>query len=315
MFEDYRKKVKLVYDQKKEADAISMNLIHPTTARLKRECIKVYRERYSRKDDYILNSFFEPSTEKEFDYGQIIKNFDVDKFRPLRTFLLEGKIVPLEKNIELLAWLIDFEQRPYSVFEKSYEEAEDNKTKVVTAPFNEVDINDITNASKPDSKEKSEAGGTEKVKVIATDGITTGKTHSKTEKLKTRKKPILTSKFNIGIFSLTVVLAIICGTYLVSGDEPPQECMYWTGDHYQAISCNKKIDNTAIIALDTSKLNHLQRITEPDTLTASSLGKVWYTKVDGELEFYTANGYHPLDDDKRLMPITVYMLNKYVRRK
>lgn len=88
--------------------------------------------------------------------------------------------------------------------------------------------------------------------------------------------------------------------------------MYWTGDSYELIDCNEKVGNSSIIPLDTQKLNHLQKITSPDTLTKDALGKVWYTKIAGEHQFFTDSGAHPLDTQKKLKPLTRYILSNHV---
>jgi hypothetical protein len=69
--------------------------------------------------------------------------------------------------------------------------------------------------------------------------------------------------------------------------------------------------DTAVIALDVEKLNHLMRITEPDTLTEHSLGKIWYSKINGNVEFFTAEGFHPEYPDRKLRPVTPSILAKY----
>lgn len=86
--------------------------------------------------------------------------------------------------------------------------------------------------------------------------------------------------------------------------------MYWTGD--QCIACNKKIGDTSIIALDTIKVAHLKKVIRPNTFTENSLGKIWYSKIEGKVEFFTSKGFHPIYTDRRLRPVTMYMLNKYI---
>jgi hypothetical protein len=53
----------------------------------------------------------------------------------------------------------------------------------------------------------------------------------------------------------------------------------------------------------------------PDTLTQRALGHVWYSKIDGLVEFYTAGGIHPVHRERRLRPLTAYILQKYARAK
>jgi len=44
-----------------------------------------------------------------------------------------------------------------------------------------------------------------------------------------------------------------------------------------------------------------------------AIGYVWYVKLNGTIEFYTAEGYHPVRRELRLLPITLYMINKHIR--
>lgn len=93
---------------------------------------------------------------------------------------------------------------------------------------------------------------------------------------------------------------------------PGKQCMYWAGDHYEAIECNRQIFGVQGIALDTIKLNHFKKITKPDTMTIYSIGKVWYVKADTRKpECFTSDGTHPLYPLKGLKPLTVGILRKY----
>ncbi|QIL38914.1 hypothetical protein G7074_06245 [Pedobacter sp. HDW13] len=95
-----------------------------------------------------------------------------------------------------------------------------------------------------------------------------------------------------------------------------EQCMYWTGQHYEPINCDNNDLNKLKIPLNKEQLEHQQRITMPDTLTNYALGMVWYGKVNGSIDktpqFYTDSGTNPLDTTRRLLPVTTYMLNKYV---
>lgn len=117
--------------------------------------------------------------------------------------------------------------------------------------------------------------------------------------------------------SITIATVLVAGATLVGVIIKPQkQCMYWTGERYQAVSCDIKIGNTPIIALDTFKVSNLKRITRPDTLTKYSLGKVWHIKIDRDsAEFYSSGGYYPLDHKKGLVLSSYYILNKYALSK
>lgn len=111
--DNYRFEVLQLFERKKASGELSINLTYPTPAKLREECYLLFTsKRYNKADISILKSFFECPLEEEIRASRI-KRFDIDKFRPLRNFLKLG-INTQEKNVELLAWLIDFKLRPYS---------------------------------------------------------------------------------------------------------------------------------------------------------------------------------------------------------
>jgi len=94
-----------------------------------------------------------------------------------------------------------------------------------------------------------------------------------------------------------------------------QKCMYWKGDHYEPIACNEKPADTTVmvIGLDSNKLVHFKRITRADTLTAASIGKVWYIKVNDHVEYYTSPGEPPAYPGRRLLPLSAHILDVHPR--
>src|ERR1700744_864175 len=112
MFADYQASVLRCYQEKKAENLLSTNLIQPRPAKLRDECETVLDKRFSKKDMHALRSFFGEQSDATA-YATAIRRFDVDLFRPLVNFL-RGEIKTTDpKNVELLAWLIDFEERPY----------------------------------------------------------------------------------------------------------------------------------------------------------------------------------------------------------
>ena len=89
--------------------------------------------------------------------------------------------------------------------------------------------------------------------------------------------------------------------------------MYWVEDHYQQIPCNQKVQGAEVIPLDAEKLQYFKKINCPETIKKSEIEKYWYCKLKtGEVEFYTAEGFHPVDTKRRLKPLTEYMFEKYI---
>src|SRR6185503_726601 len=229
MFADYKRSVLAEYEKKKASGALSFNLTHITPANLKSECMAVCEARFERKDEKLLQAFFGQRADATA-YRQAIKNGGADRFRPLVTFLRKKSIGTDEKNIELLAWLIDFEPRPYQAGQ-IYTAAETAKP-----PFTESRGDDIS-------------------------GGNPVKKNGEIKDIRREK-----------IFILLIALALAGGIiyYVVrqrppvtaaAGHRPagPDRCMYWTGDHYQPISCSQKLGDTAIIALDSIRLAHFRK--------------------------------------------------------
>ncbi|TCC99958.1 hypothetical protein [Pedobacter psychroterrae] len=111
LFSDYKQNVILDYHEKKK-NLLSLNLAEPSPATLKKECLLVLSGRFHKKDEKTLRLFFE-ITEESTNYHQAIEWFKTDKFKPLVNFLKGYTADTEKKNIELLAWLIDFKYRPY----------------------------------------------------------------------------------------------------------------------------------------------------------------------------------------------------------
>lgn len=112
MFESYIKAVMRLYDMKKRSGELSLNLTQPTPANLKNECIVIFKKKCSKDDLHTLKSFLGYPLQEEI-YLSSIRVFDRDKFKPLRNFLQKDVTHTHDKNIELLAWMIDFSPRPY----------------------------------------------------------------------------------------------------------------------------------------------------------------------------------------------------------
>lgn len=385
MFDDYREKVILTYEEKKKANAISLNLLHLTPGNIREECIKVYEERPLKKDENLLRSFFESKGDTT-NYSSNIKATDIDKFRPLINFIRGKTVIPESKNVELLAWLIDFEPRPYkgdfdyvnmplsgggnipvlpeglgtSLPPTSVPVLVPVPVTVpahVTVPPEEsgqpISLTPIPEPVSPEksgqpispnpipepisqeksgspvsptpipesiSPENSQSEIPTTVTISANDLPPGGRKGNKSiiiqkilafiRKFEWLKHAIPKSKKEKAAISLIIIFTIASITYLIIINN--KKCMYWTGEHYEAISCEQTVGDVAIIAKDTVKLNHLKKIMHPDTLTQNSLGKVWYVKTYEGLEFYTSDGFHPIYSERRLRPITMRILNKYI---
>jgi hypothetical protein len=298
MFVDYTKLVLRSYEEKKARGTLSPRLIHPTPAKLKEECEAVFSARYERKDQRTLNVFFGQTSEGEAGL-KAIKRCETDKFKPLANFLIKKTQTTEDKNIELLAWLIDFDQRPYE-YGKRYDAENvargNNADKKTETAFDKGEA-----IVKPDFLRQSE----QSPQLIVSPQILN----------KNRFKP------NITIIASVILIVVVGVIYWMQSDKSQtgsslgfiagQECMCWMGDHYEQVSCSKHGD-TLVVALDTFKLKHFKKINLPDTITQNAVGAVWYIKANGDIEFFTSGGYYPLDPKRKLKPITDYIIKKYI---
>ncbi|HVI46203.1 MAG TPA: hypothetical protein VM802_15110 [Chitinophaga sp.] len=331
---DYQKSVFADYQRKKTENALSPRLIHPTPAKIRDECIAVCEERYEAKDEQVLRTFFGKKDDLAA-YIQAIRKYEPDRFKPLLNYLRGQVDSPDETNIELLAWLIDFEPRPYNDRHRyvpaNYELAPsstemEQRIKTEKPEVEEEDEQEVREKSKeivekrPEVPEE-EPGGSEQP-----DGTRLGfgsllgtPTPRDTDPPPEKRKRVLNIRLTITlIFSFLIIGA---GVYWYQNrDQHPrmpltgkESCMYWAGDHYQEVSCNQNLGDTLVLALDSTKLKSFRKITQPDTITGYSIGHVWYVKVEGGIEFYTADGFHPIYHLKKLKPLTSYIITTYIR--
>lgn len=112
MIEKYKSEVLLCYEQKKDAGELSTSLTLPTPAKICKEVRLLLASGCDNADLRTFKEFLDLPFDKPF-LDVSYKKWDVDKFKPLCTFL-KREINTREKNIELLAWLIDFRPRPFS---------------------------------------------------------------------------------------------------------------------------------------------------------------------------------------------------------
>ena len=135
------------------------------------------------------------------------------------------------------------------------------------------------------------------------------------------------SVFKRGLAVLAITFLAVAGFWIYRGGKKEPEpipmgqalpannaCMRWTGDHYEQIPCRGTTGDTLVEPLDPEKIRSFKKITRPDTITRQSKGSVWYVKINKgkEIEFYTSDGFHPIDRQLRLKPVTDYIIEKHL---
>ncbi|MCW3160781.1 hypothetical protein [Chryseobacterium oryctis] len=140
-------------------------------------------------------------------------------------------------------------------------------------------------------------------------------------------KPILSmpefiKNNGLGIMEVFLLVCIVTGSVVFSNNPkkkygfanllPKPECMYWNGSEYKLVDCDDKnplYDNK--IPVDEVELEFFKRILRKDTLTfENAVGKTWYSKFNGNVEFFTKDGVDP-DTGRELKKSTSLMIEKY----
>jgi hypothetical protein len=261
------------FDRKLAANQLRPELVSPTRRSLKAHCVKICTERFDPKDELLLQSFF-GEKENQGAYIKAIGNGTADKFRALHNFLTDRTIDTNFINIQLLAWMIDFEPRPYY-------------------PGMKLD--------EPEGGDMGGFGGG-KPPTVEDDGEMDKK--KKISKQKIVGFAILFGGILFAIYSVN--------KFKVDGLTGNERCMIWSNDHYRPVNCDEKDISETIYPIDRDLITNFKKITRPDTLTLYSVKKVWYINIRGRVEFYTASGLYPLDTTRRLLPMTDHILKKYV---
>lgn len=377
MFADYTKLVLLDYEKKRAQHALSSRLSLPTTAKLREECMDVCIKRYTRKDARVLNDFFGGEDDQKAVLKKIEK-YDADKLKPLLNFINRKTKSPDTRVIELLAWLIDFEPRPFQLG-KSYalpaaaadepvegrnEEEQDAIPLEGVAPEGEQKGSTPTAHEQGDSEDQMPLasgeiagdGVLEKKEGVAEGPDQTQASPGNAESAEApadpvgveapgeqpepeKERPTVTairepeprkrgSVFKRGLALFSIAVLALAGFWIYQAGKKPQPesismgqvlpahkaCMYWAGDHYEQIACTRSTGDTLTEPLDPEKIRSFKKITRPDTITRQSKGSVWYVKINGgkAIEFYTSDGFHPIDRQRRLKPVTDYIIEKYI---
>jgi hypothetical protein len=332
MFEidNYEKLVLMAYHQKRADGSLPIGLIHLTPASLRDECLRACQDRFLEKDKSAIKGFFVEGSDSRT-FSKTIEQYPLGKFKTIINYLNScGTIKTKDKNVLLLAWLIDFEDRPYA-YDKKYgpaladalkkkAEGQDsdglapesvkvgNSLTVKEKMDNGEDLNGVVicdglkgneGASAVPVNEKQEGLlNVEKAPISVTVPVTNGEKRNPKQQI---------------LRAVVVALLFVIGGgcyWLYSTQGPERGCMYWAGDHYEPTPCDQKVPKKLVVALDTAKVKNFRKIPS-DKITRQSLGRVWYSKIDNEVEFFTTSGNHPIVIDRHLKPITGLIVDKY----
>lgn len=316
MFEEYKKKVIQDYRKKKEQGELPPNLERHTPARLRNECLQVFQHRYTDQDGEIFKTLYQEEKKNAGEYFQKIKTSGADKFKALDNYLKGVSEDTSENNFELLAWLIDFEDRPFKPGDiykwAQLELLSSNTTNIQSSEKKEIskDSLEIVESFETEESFGQETSDTIDNKVDSPEGSGEIIILTSAESKSINGQFGIPPKFHKTIIAFSAVLVILFISYLIYRLQ--DQCMYWNGDQYQSISCDEKVEGINIIARDNSTLKSLKRITNLSEITAKDIGKIYYSKLNNEVTFYTTGGENPEDSNKRLLPMSKHIYEKYV---
>ncbi|MBM7418289.1 MULTISPECIES: hypothetical protein [Chryseobacterium] len=140
------------------------------------------------------------------------------------------------------------------------------------------------------------------------------------------KMPEFMKKNGMGIMEIAFLICLTTGSIAFSKKPNTQipgkgfagildsqiHCMYWDKSEYKPIDCQDKnpVYNHRI-PFDYERMTYFKRIERKDTLTVdNSYGKVWYSKYNGEVDFFTNDGVDP-NNGRELRKATEYIIDKY----
>lgn len=341
MFGAYELEVLAEYLEKRDRGEFLTNLTHPTPGRLRDESVSVFDKRYLKKDDMALRSFFDPKEETEEGFRLAVKRCEADSFRRLNTVMKEGAGNTDAKNIELLAWLIDFKPRPYVVWLKDPVRlsGKDEPESGLEKPQGGVFIG----AEEPDkvasdenghpTKELGMGSGVEKEERDERTIPVDRKNQGVQDRVEAAKSKMFARR-PLGIFFTFLIVLLMGGLIFLSGynkngtrekkdsgaamlilKRGPAGCMFWKGDHYERGACDQAVQGfPGGVPVDNFRLLNLKKITDTATINRASIGHVWYFRSRGRVECFTAGGAYPLDTIRRLLPISAYIIAKYFHR-
>lgn len=285
MFEEYKRSLRDFYLLKKEKRLLTTNLEKLQRDRLRAECASVFLRKRLRVDQDLIRSVFDPTNEHE-DQMRSIERFDLDKFRPLITFLTIGTNIRDDNHVKLFAWLIDF---------PTYDEWCEFSKEELKHFFQQV-----ANGKKIEKDRKGHGGGK--------------KGRDNTNQDSTRLIPSSYIIISCIILLFMGSISFIAWERMATKARMPkagEKHMYWDGDHYEPVEEGDQKPGVSIIPLDLKTLRQQRKITIPDTLTKYSLGKVWYKGHGRNHEFFTAAGLYPPDTLRTLKPLSLGILRDH----
>ncbi|WP_281310555.1 hypothetical protein [Flavobacterium flavigenum] len=343
--DDYKEAVRSKFEKEKEG-IYSNYLNNPSQANLRDLCWKIFKSNENTDDLNAYSDFFKFKFDSN---NEDTSTTYTDKFKKVGRFF-KGETKPAKiDTINFAAVLVDFEFRPFAKFKKHYtngqkntEEENDLMYEIETAQEFQIEsevknedsiqiekLSEESNLLEEENLDKT-ALFNEEEKLIIDHGIPKEENILKEVKITQVLKPvelflgiegdpgqekgdwIKRNKWvGMGILSFLGLLAYYYFTQ-------KNECMQWSGDHYEEVSCDLEIQGIGtynVVEPFDERIINLRKIKVCDTTTFFKNGEavIWYAKVGDGIEFFNTHGMHPENNKKPLRPVTKYIIDKYVK--
>lgn len=277
-FDIFREEVLTDYTKKRNEGTLPTSLENPSPANLRNYASNKYRQGLNKEDGKVFEEYFNSKARVD-DLEKAIRTFDLGKLKSVQNFLNGTTKIPDEIIVKLVAALIDFSPRPFVEWRHSFQNLQHGESKTF------VDL------------EKPQMGNNiERNQLFRPTGTS---------------KPTKKTRLNKILVISAASLSFAAVGYMTSSQLKPDGCMYWDGAQYVEIDCKEEIKHAEKLILDPIDLAHFKKITQTDTLQEEHVNKVWYSKINNEVEFFTSGGRHPLHKERTLKPATWYMIKKY----
>lgn len=339
--EDYKEAIRAKYE-KDINNPLSDSLTSLGQAYLRDFCWQKFEGELSEDDKRVFNSFF------GCEFNAITRTLfrdSTDRFRPIGTFLKRQTDLASREAVDLTAILVDFQHRPFRKFrekgiinylkhpedsiipESSNEkeegdiviEKENDKNETINSDetISNYTIKEETQIKgfadlKPDLGKEEGSKDLEQVEVltIVSEPVSTGRI----ERIKKTLSDFLYKLKNTAIATLLIFGLISTVIYFAFFKN---DCMQWTGDHYEVVDCSSKNEVNMVIPKNDELLD-FRKLEVCDTTNCfkkDGEAFIWYTKTpDGGIDFFNDHGRHP-EYNRPLRPVSHYIFNKYIKGK
>lgn len=287
----YKEAIRTKYKNEKETGENSNFLEIPSQANLRDLCWKILSTNPTSDDLKVYWDFKGiPFNKNEEDTSTSY----TDKFKKVGAFLRGEKEPQKIDTVDMAAILIDFQPRPFRKFKAKsiYEDLE------------------VYGCKEDLSKKENE-------KIAEVSKLDEVPTYKKVMSLPVEKKSV-EAKFAI-FRNVAVALAVCLIGVIIYLALPNKQCMQWSGDHYEIVTCTLKKNgafNPNPVELLDESLVHLKKVDISDHTVCfdkNGTATIWYAKTADGIDFFNGHGRHPENNDA-LQPVTSYILKKYAHR-